>query len=81
MRYIYYSCRYKPIVEDALKLSNVPDLPTIVYQRPNLPEAEMIPGKDVDWREALNKARGHDCVDLEANEPLYVLYTSGTTGT
>ena len=53
----------------------------IIYQRPGLPEvATMTPGRDVSWEEAMDGDRTHDCVPVEANQAMYILYTSGTTG-
>lgn len=76
---------YKPILEEALGLAGAPDLPVVVYQRSaevaGSPAARLRPGGlDLDWAEAADRSPGHDCVDVEANEPLYMLYTSGTTG-
>ena len=41
----------------------------------------MNPELSLDWEEEMATARPHDCVPLPSNHPLYVLYTSGTTGT
>ncbi len=41
----------------------------------------MSPELSLDWEEEMATARPHDCVSLPSNHPLYVLYTSGTTGT
>ena len=43
--------------------------------------APLIHGRDIDYTEALALAKSHDCVPIEATEPVYTLYTSGTTGT
>lgn len=44
-------------------------------------KVDMDPALGLDWEEEMATARPHDCVSVPANHPLYVLYTSGTTGT
>ncbi|HKJ10510.1 MAG TPA: AMP-binding protein, partial [Gammaproteobacteria bacterium] len=51
----------------------------IIFQRP-MEKASMIAGRDVDWVEAMGSATPADCVPVAATDPLYILYTSGTTG-
>jgi len=70
---------YKPLVDDAIALVDAPPARCIVLQRPML-EAELLPGRDVEWNEALAAASPAPCVTVEATDPLYILYTSGTTG-
>eukprot|EP00095_Tigriopus_kingsejongensis_P003684 snap_masked-scaffold11_size778918-processed-gene-6.8 protein:Tk03684 transcript:snap_masked-scaffold11_size778918-processed-gene-6.8-mRNA-1 annotation:"hypothetical protein DAPPUDRAFT_303190" len=69
---------YKPMVDEALRLANAPDIPVLVYQRPGFVQAQL-GDLDRSWEEELAQNRTHDCVDVDANDPLYVLYTSGTT--
>jgi propionyl-CoA synthetase len=70
---------YKPLLDEAIDLSTHKPDHCILYQRPQA-AASMIEGRDVDWNDAVAAAEPHDCVPVEATDPLYLLYTSGTTG-
>ena len=74
---------YKPLLDQAIELSNVKPETCIVFQRPQA-EASMVAGRDLDWAECVAAAKSEgktaECVAVAATDPLYVLYTSGTTG-
>ncbi|MCR9104876.1 MAG: propionyl-CoA synthetase [Gammaproteobacteria bacterium] len=70
---------YKPLVDEAIALAAHKPGHCIVLNRPQAPVADALE-RDVDWHEAIRDARPVECVPVEANHPLYILYTSGTTG-
>jgi propionyl-CoA synthetase len=70
---------YKPLLDAAIDRADRKPERCIVLQRPML-EAELVPGRDVDWDQSIDSAEPVDCVSVEATDPLYILYTSGTTG-
>uniref|UniRef100_A0AAQ4QU12 Acyl-CoA synthetase short-chain family member 3, mitochondrial n=1 Tax=Gasterosteus aculeatus aculeatus TaxID=481459 RepID=A0AAQ4QU12_GASAC len=72
---------YIPLVEKALEMSSHRPSKVLIYNRPNMEKASMSPQLSLDWDEEMATARPHDCVPVPSNHPLYVLYTSGTTGT
>lgn len=70
---------YKPLLDQAIEIAASKPENCLILQRPQL-EAKMISGRDIDWQEALSQAEAVDPVPVAATDPLYILYTSGTTG-
>jgi propionyl-CoA synthetase len=70
---------YKPLLDEAIEISAHKPDKCVILQRPQ-EAATMIPGRDLDWVEQMGSASPADCVPVAATDPLYILYTSGTTG-
>jgi propionyl-CoA synthetase len=70
---------YKPLLDAAIDLARHKPDHCLILQRDQQP-CTLAAGRDEDWREAVAAAASHPCVPVEATHPLYILYTSGTTG-
>jgi propionyl-CoA synthetase len=71
---------YKPMLDAALDAAAHPPRACVIVQRDRL-RCELIEGRDLDWHELMATAEPVEPVPVAATDPLYVLYTSGTTGT
>src|SRR6184192_3523560 len=75
--------QYKPLLDEAIKLSSVKPQACVILQRPQQ-SCELTAGRDHDWAslrsQAISAKKSADCVPVKATDPLYILYTSGTTG-
>ena len=70
---------YMPLLNGAIDIAIHKPSSIIVFERPEA-TAELIEGRDVSWNDAIATAESADCVSLKSTDPLYILYTSGTTG-
>ena len=70
---------YKPLLDQAIEQANHKPQTCVIYQRDAV-TAKMIEGRDIEWHEAIEPVLPAEPVAVMANDPLYILYTSGTTG-
>ncbi|MBK5967283.1 MULTISPECIES: propionyl-CoA synthetase [Thiorhodovibrio] len=70
---------YKPLLDAAIESSSHKPEHCVILQR-DQGRGELLPGRDLDWMEAVAAASPAECVSVKATDPLYILYTSGTTG-
>ncbi|MCX7981359.1 MAG: propionyl-CoA synthetase [Syntrophales bacterium] len=70
---------YKPMLDEAIKISSHKPEICIIYQRPQV-QADLAENRDLDWDLLMEKAKPVSWVPVAATDPLYILYTSGTTG-
>ncbi len=71
--------KYKPLLDSAIIIASHKPKICIILQRPQY-EAALIEGRDIDWQASSVTAKAVNCVSVNATDPLYILYTSGTTG-
>lgn len=70
---------YKPLLDQAISLAQFKPESCIIFQRPQ-EKASLVAGRDFDWHTLFKNAEPVECVPVAATAPLYILYTSGTTG-
>ncbi|HOF13355.1 MAG TPA: propionyl-CoA synthetase [Spirochaetota bacterium] len=71
---------YKPLLDKAIEIANHKPDHCIIFQRPQVKAPLEHGGRDIDYNDALSDAKPADCVPVASTDPLYILYTSGTTG-
>lgn len=71
--------RYKPLLDEAIQIAHAKPERCIILQRPQA-RAPLLAGRDLDWHELMASAQPADCVPVASTDPLYILYTSGSTG-
>lgn len=70
---------YKPLLDEALRIASYKPDKCVIFQR-EMECAKLVPDRDCDWDEIASSAKPHECVTVASTDPLYILYTSGTTG-
>jgi propionyl-CoA synthetase len=70
---------YKPLLDKAFDLAKHKPQSIVIYQRPQA-KATLIEGRDYEWAALLAKSKPVGCTPVKGSDPLYILYTSGTTG-
>ncbi|MEY4389957.1 MAG: hypothetical protein RLZZ167_597, partial [Pseudomonadota bacterium] len=71
--------QYKPLLDEAIRLAAVKPKKCVIFQREN--NSVELGVNDISWQDFIKNAKEIDCEHMDANDPAYILYTSGTTGT
>ena len=70
--------QYKPLLDEAIRLATIKPKKCVIFQREN--NSVELGVNDIAWQDFVKNAKEIDCEHMDANDPAYILYTSGTTG-